>query len=224
MMNKCNNSSWSVTSFDVISRWLERNLAEGDVIGGECEKGGGELLSPVWLFATPQTVARQVPPSTEFSRQEPWSGLLFPSPGDLLTQGWNLSSWRPQSMKMIALNIIQIRIFIVDGNTHQTIKACPAVINEWRGREANKTQLEYFMPLKGWGIKIWCSRVIVLGGLSYCSLYFSICFKYFHTKNIEKEWSEIWVRHPWRNIHGWVSAVAHFSLTVVDPRAFLQNG
>ena len=39
-------------------------------------------LSRVWLFATPWTVAHQAPPSMEFSRQEYWSGLLFPSPGD----------------------------------------------------------------------------------------------------------------------------------------------
>ena len=40
-------------------------------------------LSRVRLFATPWTVAYQAPPSMEFSRQEYWSGLLFPPPGDL---------------------------------------------------------------------------------------------------------------------------------------------
>ena len=40
-------------------------------------------LSRVRLFATPWTVAYQVPPSMGFSRQEYWSGLPFPSPGDL---------------------------------------------------------------------------------------------------------------------------------------------
>ena len=34
-------------------------------------------------FAAPWTVAHQAPPSMGFSRQEYWSGLLFPSPGDL---------------------------------------------------------------------------------------------------------------------------------------------
>ena len=34
-------------------------------------------------FATPWTVAHQALLSMEFSRQEYWSGLLFPSPGDL---------------------------------------------------------------------------------------------------------------------------------------------
>ena len=39
-------------------------------------------LSRVRLFATPWTVAYQAPLSMEFSRQEYWSGLPFPSSGD----------------------------------------------------------------------------------------------------------------------------------------------
>ena len=46
-----------------------------------------KLLSCVQLFATPWTVAHQAPPSMEFSRQEHWSGLPFPSPGDLPNPG-----------------------------------------------------------------------------------------------------------------------------------------
>ena len=44
-------------------------------------------LSRVWLFATPWTVAYQAPPSMGFSRQECWSGLPFPFPGDLPDPG-----------------------------------------------------------------------------------------------------------------------------------------
>jgi len=49
-------------------------------------------LSRVWLFAIPWTgprgtVAYQAPPSMGFSRQEYWSGLLFPSPGNLPDPG-----------------------------------------------------------------------------------------------------------------------------------------
>ena len=39
------------------------------------------------LFATPWTVASQAPLFMEFSMQEYWSGLPFPSPGDLLNPG-----------------------------------------------------------------------------------------------------------------------------------------
>ena len=46
-----------------------------------------KLLSPLWLFVTPWAVAYQAPLSTEFSRQEYWSGLPFPSPGDLPDPG-----------------------------------------------------------------------------------------------------------------------------------------
>ena len=46
-----------------------------------------KLLSRVWLSATPWTVAHQAPPSMGFSRWEYWSGLPFPSPGDLPDAG-----------------------------------------------------------------------------------------------------------------------------------------
>ena len=41
----------------------------------------------VRLFATPWTVACQAPLSMGFSRQEYWSGLPCPPPGDLLDPG-----------------------------------------------------------------------------------------------------------------------------------------
>ena len=46
-----------------------------------------KLLSRVRLFVTPWTVAYQAPLSRGFSRQEYWSGLPFPSPGDLPNPG-----------------------------------------------------------------------------------------------------------------------------------------
>ena len=46
-----------------------------------------KLLSCVRLSATPWIVAYQAPPSMGFSRQEYWSGLQFPSPGDLSDPG-----------------------------------------------------------------------------------------------------------------------------------------
>ena len=44
-------------------------------------------FSCVWLFVTQWTVAHQAPLSMGFSRQEYWSGLPFPPPGDLPTPG-----------------------------------------------------------------------------------------------------------------------------------------
>ena len=44
-------------------------------------------FSNVWLFVTSWTVAVQAPLSVGFSRQEYWSGLLCPAPGDLPDPG-----------------------------------------------------------------------------------------------------------------------------------------
>ena len=46
-----------------------------------------QVLSHVQLNLTSRTVACQVPLSMEFSKQEYWSGLTFPTPGDLPDPG-----------------------------------------------------------------------------------------------------------------------------------------
>ena len=52
------------------------------------KEGGGGVVVPSYLTpVTPCTVAHQAPLSMEFSRQEYWSGLPFPSPGDLPDPG-----------------------------------------------------------------------------------------------------------------------------------------
>ena len=51
--------------------------------GGCCAKS----LSHVWLFMTPWTVAHQAPLSMVFPRQEYWSVLPHPPPGDLPNPG-----------------------------------------------------------------------------------------------------------------------------------------
>ena len=45
------------------------------------------VLSRVQLYATPRTVAHEPPLSMGFSRQESWSWLPFPLPGDLPNPG-----------------------------------------------------------------------------------------------------------------------------------------
>ena len=57
------------------------------------DAGGGGLVAKSCLtLATPWTVAHQAPLSMGFSRQEYWSGLPFPSPGDLPDPGIKPSS------------------------------------------------------------------------------------------------------------------------------------
>ena len=41
------------------------------------------MCACVWLFATPRTIAHQVPLSMGYPRQEYWSGLPFPPPGNI---------------------------------------------------------------------------------------------------------------------------------------------
>ena len=49
-------------------------------------------LSCVRLLATPWTAAHQAPPSMGFSRQEYWSALPLPSPGNIIAH-YFLKSW-----------------------------------------------------------------------------------------------------------------------------------
>ena len=58
-----------------------------------CMKVKVKLLSRARLFATPWTVVYQASPSMGFSSQEYWSGLPFPSPGNLSDPGIKL--WSP---------------------------------------------------------------------------------------------------------------------------------
>ena len=84
------------------------------------------LLSCVWRLATQWTVARQVPLSLGFSRQEYWSGLPFPSPGDLrdpriepgspALQADSLPSEPPGKPKSLALNCV---CFALGQNNHK---------------------------------------------------------------------------------------------------------
>ena len=50
------------------------------------------VLSHGQVFATPRTIACRDPLSMEFSRQEYWSRLPFPHPGDLPKPGIKLES------------------------------------------------------------------------------------------------------------------------------------
>ena len=62
-------------------------------------------LNPVPLFATPWTIAHQTPLSMGFSRQEYWSRLPFPSPGDLSDPGFesHLLHWQVDSLPLSLL-------------------------------------------------------------------------------------------------------------------------
>ena len=83
----CREQSWRGQNR---SRWSDLVPARGCLLDHLCTRVCP--LSPVWLFSTLWTIARQAPPSMGFSRQEYWSGLPCPSPGDLPDPGMEPTS------------------------------------------------------------------------------------------------------------------------------------
>ena len=75
-----------------IARRNINNLRYADDTALMAESEKVKSLSCVQLFVTPWTEAYQAPRSMGFSRQEYWSGLPFPSPGDLPNPGIEPSS------------------------------------------------------------------------------------------------------------------------------------
>ena len=70
--NSMDRGAWWATTHGVTTSWTWLSNSSFIV-----------CFHHVWFFATPWTVACQAPLSMEFSRQGYWSGLPFPSPGDL---------------------------------------------------------------------------------------------------------------------------------------------
>ena len=75
-LQQCKSKQWQ--SFSQVKKATSRSPRGDDDV---C------VFSHVWLFFTSWTVACQAPLSMEFSRQEYWSGLSFPIPGDLPDPG-----------------------------------------------------------------------------------------------------------------------------------------
>ena len=73
-------------------------------------------LSCVRLFVTPWTVAYQAPPSMGFSRQEYWSGLPFPSPGDLPNPGIEPRSPKLQAETLLSKPPGKLSLWLFDYN------------------------------------------------------------------------------------------------------------
>ena len=73
----------------VLEKTLESPLEYKEIqpVNSKGSESEVKSLSRVRLFVTLWTEALQAPPSMGFSRQEYWSGLPFPSPGDLPDPG-----------------------------------------------------------------------------------------------------------------------------------------
>ena len=89
-----------------------------------------QSLSRVQLFGTPWAAARQAPLSMGFSRQEYWSGLPCPPPGDLPNPGIEPRSSRiaggsptfSEIVSEIVPNLETIQMSINGWRDHQTVE------------------------------------------------------------------------------------------------------
>ena len=111
-------------------------------------------LSRVQLFATPWTVAYQVPPSVGFSRQEYWSGLPFPSPGDLPDPGAEPGSPALQvdALPSESQHIKKQRYYFANkGPSSQSSGFSSSHVWMW--------ELDH---KESWGLKKWCFQIGVL--------------------------------------------------------------
>ena len=89
-----------------------------------------QSLRCVQIFATPGTVAPQAPLSIGFSRQEYWSGLPFPSLGDLPGLGIELASLAPPALAgefftMVPLGKTQLFLRASHVTSHGQLFATP---------------------------------------------------------------------------------------------------
>ena len=73
--------------------------------------GSGSIDKLCLTLATPWTVAHQAPLSMGFSRQEYWSGLPFPSPGDLPNPGIEPGSPALQADALKDINVHSSTIY-----------------------------------------------------------------------------------------------------------------
>ena len=98
-LGPCWDSAGGICVFSVLCwSWAELVLEFTESLGclqlHSCLSWVSVILSVMSDSVTPRTVAHQAPLSMGFSRQEYWSGLSFPSPGDLPDPGigpWTLA-------------------------------------------------------------------------------------------------------------------------------------
>ena len=108
-------------------------------------------LSRVWLFVTPRTVAYWAPPSMGFSRQEYWSRLPFPSPGELPDPGLEPGSpalWADTLLSETPGSPIQSEISQKEKNKYCRLMTYMEFIYEWN-LCMNRVFISYMKCIRG---------------------------------------------------------------------------
>ena len=117
-----------------------------------------KLISRVRLFATPWTVACQAPLFLGFSRQGYWSGLPFPSPGDLPYPGIKPGCPALQAdslpsepleipTKKLWIKYIQNILVIIACSDFSFLKSLWGGKEEEKEKERNRDERENFLPI-----------------------------------------------------------------------------
>ena len=109
-----------------------------------------KLLSCVRLSATPWTVAYQAPQSMEFSRQEYWSGLPFPSPGDLPNPGMEPGSPTLQAGALPSEPPGKTKDLVLRVSPSST--GLPSTVKEWKKRRGHTRIVSKTLPRRLEGI------------------------------------------------------------------------
>ena len=95
----------------------------------ECMRVHSKFLQfTTQLCATPWTVAHQAPLSMGFSRQQYWSGLPFPSPGDLPDPGSKpcLLHWQEYSLPLSHFEVAKFTTELIKNK-----ESCVATPKNW---------------------------------------------------------------------------------------------
>ena len=99
-----------------------------------------QLLSRVQLSVTPRTVTCQAPLSTRFSRQEYWSGSLYPPPGTAAQQESIQSSRCPRSFPLYTQGGFQSLLFL-DSNL---LESFPSSFSPCHSPDGYKFSVAFF--------------------------------------------------------------------------------
>ena len=109
-----------------------------------------KLLTRVRLFVTPWTVAHQAPPSMGFSRQEHWSGLPFPSPGDLANPGIEPRSPASQADALISEPPGKPLIVLQFSSVQSCLTLCDSMSYSTPGLPVHHQHLEFTQTHVHW--------------------------------------------------------------------------
>ena len=155
------------------------SLFSGDSLPGSarpqillCEShsdGVDLVVSCVWLFVTPSSAACQASLAMEFSRQEYWSGLLFPTPGEEEISGPEIEPESPElQVDSLPLNhlgnsnltLVQVYILIILENKKFCMVPTKAMDNFYFSSEPWRKEKSAFNQASLMGYSPWgCRRV-----------------------------------------------------------------